>query len=363
MSRARARPALAAAAATLAYAAALAVSPAACGTSGVAPAADAGAEASAADAPADRRARPDGPSLPPVTGPERLSQAGLYSDFAARTLAPEVTPFTVRDPFWSDGADKSRFVLLPPGTKVDTSDMDVWMFPVGTKFFKELRVGGKLIETRMLWKQQADVGTDGWWMAAYVWRDDGSDADVALEGVKNAKGTTHDVPPQEECLKCHMDMGDVGIGFSAHQLSSSPPGTGTLGKLIAAGRLTNPPPAELAVPGTGVVQQTLAYVHANCGHCHNGRQQVLANQSPIRLNLRASDTTPERTQLSTTTIGVKMKHVLPGDIDTAVVPKDPDKSGLWVRAQRRDHWAMPPFASKQVDPASGVVRDWILQLP
>ncbi|MFN7134819.1 MAG: hypothetical protein ACK4N5_22255 [Myxococcales bacterium] len=44
----------------------------------------------------------------PLTGPERLSETGLYADFAARSLAPGVFEFTPRFELWSDGAEKRR---------------------------------------------------------------------------------------------------------------------------------------------------------------------------------------------------------------------------------------------------------------
>ena len=38
-----------------------------------------------------------------------------------------------RYPLWSDGAEKQRYLSLPPGTQIDTSNMDDWKFPVGTR--------------------------------------------------------------------------------------------------------------------------------------------------------------------------------------------------------------------------------------
>ena len=47
---------------------------------------------------------------------------------------------------------KTRWVYLPPDTTIDTSNMDEWNFPVGTKFWKQFVVGGVIVETRMLHK-------------------------------------------------------------------------------------------------------------------------------------------------------------------------------------------------------------------
>jgi hypothetical protein len=323
------------------------------------PVTDAGA--SAHDAHRDQHHADRAIVRPTVTGPQLHSETGLYEDFRARTLAAGVVAYAPRYSFWSDGAEKNRFFSLPPGSQIDTREMDEWAFPVGTKVWKEFKVGGSLVETRMLWKQQ-DAGYEGWWMAAYVWRSDGSDADATLDGLRNFGGTSHDVPSQEECVKCHMDVKDVLIGVSAIQLSTAS-GNGMLSRLASESRLTSAPVREFQVPGTGVVQDALAYLHANCSHCHNGRQQVLANQSPLRLQVRTVDAAPEQTPAYTTAMRTKMRHEMPGGVDLAIVPGQPDRSQLWLRIQSRDSWMMPPLGTKQVDPASDVVRQWIAGLP
>ncbi len=83
-------------------------------------------------------------------GRRLLSQMGLYSDIPAQELAQGVIPFEPAHVLWADGADKRRFLKLPPGTQIDTSDMDHWQFPVGTKVFKEFALNGQRLETRMI---------------------------------------------------------------------------------------------------------------------------------------------------------------------------------------------------------------------
>lgn len=302
----------------------------------------------------------------PVDGPRLLSETGLYSNFAARTIAPGIIPFTPRYPLWSDGSEKQRYLYLPPGTKIDTTSMDDWSFPIGTKVWKEFTVDGKRVETRLLWKQA--VGIEGWWMAAYVWRADGTDADAMPDGVPNALGTSHDVPSHDDCRNCHQDMSDVLAGVGAVQLSS-PSGKGMLSELAASGWLTAPPAGEYQPPGAAPVQAALGYLHGNCGNCHNGRGRTLAQQTPLRLNMRVTDTTAEQTNAMTTTIGKKVKHVIAPDIDQIITPGNPDRSVLWLRMVTRDPKApvgesvMPPTSTKVVDPAATVVRDWIANLP
>ena len=40
---------------------------------------------------------------------------------------------------WSDGALKRRWIRLPPDGRIDTSDMDSWVFPIGTQFGSALQ--------------------------------------------------------------------------------------------------------------------------------------------------------------------------------------------------------------------------------
>jgi len=303
----------------------------------------------------------DAADTSPVTGPMLLSETGLYSDFGARTIAPELIAFAPRYEFWSDGAKKGRWLYLPPGTKIDTTQIDDFVFPVGTKAFKEFRVGGKLVETRLLMKVREGSGSKVWWQAPYVWKDDGTDAVATLGGAVDALGTTHDVPKQEDCLNCHGDVSDVLIGVSAIQLAD--PANDQLTAWNAAGRFTVAPPPGIDVPGTGAVKGALGYLHANCGHCHNARAVRLNDQTQMRLRLLVEQKTPEVTGAYTTTIGTVMKHALENDVTQILVKGDADKSGLWLRMGRSDLFRMPPAGTETIDDAGrDVIRQWIASL-
>lgn len=316
------------------------------------------------DAGSEEARRPQLPTdddsgVVPPTGPMLLSETGLYSDFAARTLSPALFAYAPRYEFWVDGGKKTRFLYLPPGTKIDTSNIDSFVFPVGTKAFKELRYDGKLIETRLLMKVREGTGNGAWWEVAYVWKADGSDAVATPLGQDNALGTTHRIPKQTDCGNCHGGVSDVLIGVSAIQLSD--PANNALMQLSAAGRLTNSVPAAIEPPGTGVVKDALAYLHANCGHCHNDGSVRVDNQSKMRLRLLVAQTTPEVTGAYTTTIGTVMKHTLPDGTTDVVVKGNPDKSGLWLRMNRRDNFGMPPAGTQTIDTAGvDIVRQWLL---
>lgn len=323
-----------------------------CGRATGAPAADAGVDLAVAPA-ADL-------SLPPVSGPMLLSQTGLYGDFASRTIAPGIFSYAPRYPLWADGAEKTRYLRLPPGTRIDTSDLDNWVFPVGTKVWKEFRKGGVLVETRLLYKVQD--GSDGWWRSAYVWNADGSDAVATVERVPNAVGTTHDVPSQVDCVQCHAGVSDTVIGVSAYQLSS-PGGSGQLTNLAAVGLLSNPPGREYSPPGAGVVQDALGYLHGNCGHCHNSLAfDINVKKLKLRLLVADADLDPTKSPAYATAINVATLHVL-GGTKTVLVPGQPDASQLYYRMSVRSLDQMPPVCTKEVDVAGvQTIRGWILGL-
>src|SRR5262245_42738978 len=97
--------------------------------------------------------------------PERLSETGLFADVLMATVADGVRADQPRVEPWRDGATKRRWMLVPPGTAIDTSDPDNWNFPAGTKIWKEFTRDGVRVETRLLFKHG-----DAWTPVAYVWR-------------------------------------------------------------------------------------------------------------------------------------------------------------------------------------------------
>lgn len=304
---------------------------------------------------------PDAPQLEtgtPFEGPTKLSETGLYEDIATRTLAPEIRAFDVRYPLWADGATKQRYLSLPAGQQIDTSDMDVWKFPIGTKAWKEFYDNGQLIETRLLWKQQEGPDGSGWLKIAYVWNEEGSEAFAAPDGVTDANGSTHDVPSIAGCEQCHNGAGDVLVGVAAIQLSKEA-GGGYLSTLIADGVLSNPPAGEFAVPGDGGIEEAISYFHGNCGQCHNN-QSFLAQKLGLRLKLLTGISTPEETPVYQTTIGKPAKHLGLGGTNFIVVPGNSAESQLFYRIGVRDLDQMPPLATEVVDPTGmATIGAWI----
>ncbi len=290
-------------------------------------------------------------------GPARLSETGLYEDLAAGTLAADVLPYRVRFELWSDGAEKRRWLLLPPGARIDTRDPDRWVFPVGTRAWKEFRDGETRVETRFLHK----VAEDRWENVAYVWRLDGSDADARPEGVRDALGTALDVPDTNGCFDCHRGV-DGLIGVSAIQLATGEADE-LLARLEADDRLSAPIAPRPSVPGSPLEQAALGYLHANCSHCH-GEGHPLSAARSLRMRIPLGLTDPLDAPALRTTAGELMHHTVDGTT-IGVVPGDALQSQLYVRMQHRgDGWEMPQRGSERVDEAgSELIRRFLDGLP
>lgn len=332
-----------------AIALALAVVPAGCGDGGAGPdgaTTDAAAIVDAAAADAD------------LLRPDRLEDTGLYSDFANEVLAEGVRAYTTEHVLWADGATKQRWIWFPPSATIDTSDMDYWVYPEGTRVWKEFTRDGVRVETRYLTK----LPGGGWYAMAYAWNQ-ADDATAAVPaGVTDALGTGHDIPTSSDCEKCHDRGPDWLLGFSAIQLDHT--GVGVTLETLVADSLLSAPPAGAApyftIPGDSTVAPALGYLHANCGGCHNPRGDVY-DVVPLELRLEVSglddvaNTSTYQTAVDQDTALTPM-----GGLTKLVAPGDPAMSIVHDRMNRRDLRQMPPLASSEVDTAAlAIIDTWI----
>ena len=296
--------------------------------------------------------------------PDRLSDTGLYLDLASDRMAPDVAAYRPQFALWSDGADKRRWVSLPAESVIDTSDMDNWRFPQGSKFWKEFSVAGKRVETRLLYK--SGPTDDDWVALSYLWNDEQDEATAAPWGVVDARGD-HDVPAAGECMACHGGRRGRVLGFSAIQLAETraPAGGGEtpvaldLQALIDRQQLSAPPSERLQVPGNSVERAALGYLHANCSHCHNQARPASGGARcfdprkdfDFTLSANALDS-PQSTPVYRTAMG------------SAFEPGNPDGSkAIELVSGRGLFKQMPPLATEHVDTeAVANLRAWVAGL-
>ncbi|MEC7986612.1 MAG: hypothetical protein VX278_15705 [Myxococcota bacterium] len=300
--------------------------------------------------------------------PLLLSETGLYEDIVNKEIHPAVRAFKPQYELWSDDADKQRWVYVPECEKIDTSNINDWQFPVGTRFFKEFSVNGRRIETRLI--ERIGEGPRDFAQASYMWNEDETEAErVGEEGVANAKGTNHDIPSKSQCLQCHGTYSQGGgrpsrgLGFSAMQLSHSDEGW-TLDQLIEEDRLSHPPASSFEIPGDETTKAALGYLHANCGSCHNPSKDGLP-QFDLNLWLDVGLSSPEESGAWQTAVDTDTQIFKDQHVDGRIIPGDPARSALLYRMLQRGNRAqMPPVASKIIDEnGAAILSEWIESLP
>ncbi|MDD8019409.1 MAG: hypothetical protein PHP42_13635 [Bacteroidota bacterium] len=309
--------------------------------------------------------------------PNHLSETGLYVNINSKTIAPENLSFAPQYPLWSDGAMKKRWIYLPPKQTIDAKHIDDWVFPVGTKFWKEFSFG-KRVETRYLEK----ISKSSWNFATYIWNDDETEAVLVSEnGLKNyvqiAAGIRHDIPGKIDCKACHEGQGrDVVLGFNALQLSPardpnalhSEPVTHDMinfNDLIRQKRISNvskrfidkPPMIEAATPRE---RAALGYLTSNCGGCHNSTDPL----SSVGMFLKYKLTNNSNQKKLSTVIGHTSKYkipTIPGDQSFRILSGDPTRSVVTYRMGTRNPYIqMPPLGTKIIDTmALNLITNWI----
>lgn len=293
--------------------------------------------------------------------PQRLSQTGLFADLEQERLAPGVFPYAPEFTLWSDGAQKRRFIAVPEGERIDTQDPEAWGFPVGTKLWKEFSQGDLHLETRLLLKTGA--GESDWAAAAYVWRADQSDAELAPYGALDVLATSHDVPASGECFACHDGRASRILGFSAVQLAPRSYEAPVRLSDAAGQALLSEPLVTIDIPGTATERAALGYLHANCAHCHNQGESARSKSKCFNPNqrlsfdldftLHASDAGVAESGTQRTAIGKVIEPGHPGD--SKVVSLMGKRAGGLGQ--------MPPLGTEHVDEEGlALIREWIQSL-
>ena len=310
-------------------------------------------------------------TIPPAT----LQETGLYRDPATLEVDPSHLAFAPQYSLWSDGAVKRRWISLPENSPIDASDPDAWVFPVGTRLWKEFSFAGRRVETRFMEKR-----VDGWHYAAYGWSEDGTEAVLVSErGRRGAfplkEGRSHTIPSVSDCKVCHRANGTEVLGFSALQLSpdrdreaqhaepvSDP--VVDLQYLVDAGLVAGLPSSLLTIPPkipaeTARERSALGYLHANCGHCHNDGGSLV--NLGLFLRQEVAELQPAAAH---STIGHRIRKAAPGQSPEALLriePGSPERSALLQRMSSRSRaLQMPPLGTELVDEGAVLmIREWI----
>jgi hypothetical protein len=302
--------------------------------------------------------------------PQQLECTGLYSNIKSKKLAKGVQPYAPAYKFWSDGAIKFRYLLLPEDEKIDTSKPQSWKFPVGTQIWKEFQQNNQRAETRLYKK----VRSDRWVKTTYVWNEDEDEAKREDNGMKMpVNGYDYEVPDVGSCNDCHDGSSDNILGFEMISLGLPTAEGTTLQQLVDEDLLSDPPERtsfEIGDDGTGKAKDVLGWLHINCGvTCHNDGVNSKAEETDLRMKLNFEDldgSPVNDIEVLKNLIDVPAKTTQ-WQGQKRIVPGKPDESLLYKLITTRlgvdGNKQMPPLVTRVVDKEhTDMIRDWILAL-
>ncbi len=241
--------------------------------------------------------------------PALLSGTGAFSDTTNRIPAGGLIPYQPNTPLWSDGAVKSRYMVVPnpapSGSGTITPDQQIafaptnnWTFPAGTVFVKNFdlvvdqtstNTPLRRLETRLL-VRNINGAVYG---VTYKWRPDNSDADLLSSSltenilITNATGVSTQAwyyPSPADCLTCHTPVANYVLGVNTRQLNGSLtyPATGVTDNQLRTLNhlgLFNPAFDESTITNfeslsaltnltASLEERARSYLDANCAQCH-----------------------------------------------------------------------------------------------
>jgi uncharacterized repeat protein (TIGR03806 family) len=293
--------------------------------------------------------------------PALLSASGCVNMADPAQAAAGTIPYDINEPFWSDGAEKHRFMALPEDTRIDIDAAGDFILPVGTVLIKHFRINGRYIETRFFTRSSADT----WNGYSYEWNEAQTEAQLLpFRKELPMAGQSWLFPGRDQCQQCHTAAAGFSLGLEIAQLNKdysyarAGASVNQLDYLQALGVLAEVPPAlrNLKLPSSKDHSHTLndrarSYLHSNCSHCHrpNGGTESTMD---LRFNTPFADMNlcDARPRLGDFSIP-DARLLAPGDYKRSI---------LWVRTSRSDNNRMPLLFSDVVD-ADGVrlIEEWI----
>jgi uncharacterized repeat protein (TIGR03806 family) len=313
--------------------------------------------------------------------PKVLSQTGAFADTPHLIPAAGLIPYDLVVSFWSDGANKQRWIALPDG-KIKFAASGEWQFPPGTVFVKtfELPIDEahpelkRRLETRLL-VLDASGGVYG---VVYKWRADNSDADLISSAlteqipVKEISGKTRqqtwDYPSRQDCLQCHNARAGGVMGVKTRQMNRAftyPSGIadnqlrtwnhlGLFDRSITDAQIANLPAlAAIDDSRRSLEDRARSYLDANCAQCHRPGGTVAYFDARY-------DTEPAQQQL------VDGAVLIDEGIDRprVISPHDVWRSIAYMRINTDGDLKMPPLARETIDQRGvALLGQWIVSMP
>lgn len=239
--------------------------------------------------------------------PDRLSMTGLFDNVETLHAGPQTFFYEINSPFWSNSAEKSRWIFLPQDKKVNFNAKGEDVFPNGAQLIKHFNLvlpSGELrhLETRILKKTQ-----QGWVEALYLWNENRTDAFLQEAPPEDQVFTVDGSPwatsnplkinwsfPVNRCVLCHQKEGSVILGFRPEQLDREIERGGKkisqINFFVEQGLMEKPQvpqdpqslwpdPRNQSLP---VAVRARSYLASNCSYCHHPDSKIPAPLLDLR---------------------------------------------------------------------------------
>ncbi len=301
--------------------------------------------------------------------PKQLSETEIFADLKKRKMSDAYVEYKVNAPFWSDGAEKSRYFRLPQDTAISYRSEGSWEVPVGTEIIKNFRAGenNRMLETRVIKRIES-----GWEAATYIWDKKGLDATLhpegkqlerwmPVKGSKQWKPSTWHGPSSSECASCHVDSAGYVLGLNTAQLNGTYEDKNQIADFIERELVKDVPEnfdvataakhCNPADESCDLETRARVLLDVNCAMCH--RPNGPGNASiDLRFATKLDDTKM---------IGQKPAQGDLGIADARIIkPGDAEASLLYRRMNTISNGRMPNIGSNVIDEkAVDLLREWI----
>ncbi len=290
--------------------------------------------------------RPVEASGEPDRFPRSILDTGCVDPSDPHRPSPGTIAYDVNHSFWSDGADKRRFVALPGGTTAAVGAEGHLEFPTGTVLVKSFfDTADRPIETRLF----VHHDDDGWAGYTWAWNAEGTDATFVEDTrTETIDGRPWVLPGPRDCMACHTSAAGRSLGLEVGQLSSQ-----SLTEIVGdAPAAADPLPALDA--DASLEARARAYLHVNCSPCHRDEGPGGRSNLDLRVSMSLEDTKLCGSPRA-------------GDLDledaAIVAPGAPGRSVLLARVEADGGARMPPLGRTTVDTAgAAVISEWIASL-
>lgn len=313
----------------------------------------------------------------------RLSTYGFFEgEMAALSHSQKLIPYRPASSLFTDYALKSRFVMIPDGSKAQLIDEEISL-PVGSilvknfyypEDFRQPEGKRRIIETRLMIHEEK-----GWQAYPYLWNEEQSDAILKIVGaeteVRFVDQTGKDqvinylVPNKNQCKSCHNKNEELSpIGIQPKHLNNDLPyesGTNNqlahwtdLGKLEGfQGQDSHPQVIDYEDQSQALNDRAMAYLDINCAHCH--RAEGPASTSGLFLTFDQKD--PMKLGFNKTPVAAGKGA---GSFKFDILPGKPEQSILVYRMNSTEVGIAMPEIGRTTIHQEGIelIKAWISSL-